>query len=104
MFSVECRQITEITANASLLPTQNIEYSTYSTLSNMAVWCTEFESSDPSPYVKLNFTEPVYLIYAEFRGNGIHNYYVTNFSLIYQNSSNESVTYTDVDGNSVRTS
>ena len=70
----------------------------------MAVWCAE--SSDSAPNVKLNFTEPVYLIYAVFRGENSFNYYVTNFSLIYQNSSNdhENVTYTDVDGNSVRIS
>ena len=102
VFSVECSQIREISSNASLLPDENIEYSTYySQLSNMDVWCAEH--SDLSPNIKLIFTEPVYLLSAVFRGrNSILNYYVTNFSLIYQNPSNENMIYTGVDGNSVR--
>ena len=92
IFTVECRQI-------SLLPTEDIEFSTiYSGLSTMDVWCAV--SSDSSPNADITFTESVYLLYAVVRGTGI--YYVTEFSLTYENSSGESVTYMNVDGDSVR--
>ena len=64
----------------------------------MDVWCAS--SSDSTPNTNVIFTEPFLLLYAVVRGNNI--YYVTDFSLTYENSSGESVTYMDVDGDSVR--
>ena len=65
---------------------------------NIYTWCSSI--SDSSPNVTLTFTEPVYLLYAVVRG--LEAYYVTNFSLIYESPSSESVTYMSVDGISVR--
>ena len=64
-------------------------------------WCANRRSSDPSPNVTLNFTEQVYLIYAVVRGSGF-SFYVTNFSFVYENQSDERVTYMNVSGVSVR--
>ena len=64
----------------------------------MDVWCAY--SSDSTPNANVIFTEPLLLLYAVVRGNDI--YYVTEFSLTYENSSGENVTYVDVDGDSVR--
>ena len=63
------------------------------------IWCAR--SSDPSPNVTLNFTEPLYLLYAVVRGYG-SSYYVTNFSFVYENLSGERITYMNVNGTSVR--
>ena len=68
------------------------------------VWCASHMDSDPLPYVTWNFTEQVYLIYAVVRG-GIDrygSYYVTKFSFVYENQSDERVTYMNVSGVSVR--
>ena len=62
------------------------------------VWCSH---SDPSPYVTWNFTEQVYLIYAVVRGYS-SSYYVTKFSFMYENQSDDRVIYTNVNGVSVR--
>ena len=92
IFTIECRQI-------SLLPTEDVEVSTiYSGLSTTDVWCASL--SDSSQNADITFTEPLYLLYAVVRGTGI--YYVTQFSLTYENSFGESVTYMNVDGDSVR--
>ena len=104
MFCVECRQIQDITINTSLLPDENISYSTnfsrYTSISN--VWCAD--SEDSSPDVNLSFTEPVYLLHAVFRGRSCYNNYVTNFSMVYRSPSGEDVTYMNVNGSSVRCS
>lgn len=107
IFSVECSQITEISSNPSLLPPGNIDYSSVFDLSYMNVsdvWCASHEISDPSPYVTWNFTEQVYLIYAVVRGDSdsFNSYYVTKFSFVYENQSDERVTYMNVGGVSVR--
>ena len=81
-----------------LLP-ESTEFSTrHSILSTMDVWCTWLR--DQSVNANMTFAEPLYLLYAVTRGN--NNGYVTKFSLTYGNSSGESVTYMDVNGNSVR--
>ena len=103
MFSVECRQIQDITSNITLIPPGNVNYSTalsgYRNISN--VWCAHVP--DTSPYVNLTFTEPVYLLSAVLRGRlNIYNNYVTNFSVIYGSPSGENVTYMNVNGSSVR--
>ena len=87
MFSVECNQI-------NLIP---VNFSSVSVLSNMNVWCT---GSIPAQIATVNFTEPVYLLYAVISRNG--NFDVTRFSLSYENSSNASVPYVNVDGINVR--
>ena len=87
MLSVECSQI-------NLIP---VNFSTVSFSSNMDVWCTE--SSLPQN-VTVTFTEQVYLLYAVISRNG--NFDVTRFSLSYENSSNASVPYVNVDEINVR--
>ena len=87
MFSVECNQI-------NLIP---VDFSSVSFSSNMDVWCTD---SLPAQIAAVTFTEPVYLLYAIIRGNGVND--VTTFSLSYENSSNASVPYVNVDGINVR--
>ena len=80
-----------------LLP-ESTEFSTRSsTYSTMDVWCAWI--SDSSPNANMTFAEPLYFLYAVTRGSVSR--YVTKFSLTY-NSSGESVTYTNVDGYSVR--
>ena len=86
MFSVECSQI-------NLVP---VNFSFASVLSNVDVWCPAL----PSPNVTLTFTEPYYLLYIVIRR--IRNSNVTTFSLSYENSSSENVTYVNVDGVYVR--
>ena len=61
-------------------------------------WCAA--SSDSSPTVTLPFTEPLYLLYAIVRGDRPD--YVSKFSVTYENSSGEHMTYTTVDGTMVR--
>ena len=61
-------------------------------------WCAA--SSDSSPTVTLSFTEPLYLLYAIVRGDGSD--YVSDFSIMYENSSGEHVMYMTVDGMLVR--
>ena len=96
MFSVECSQITAVSNNASLLPAENIVFSSILGSAYMDIsdgWCAR--SSDPSPNVTLTFTMPLNLLYAVVRGDGSD--YVSDFSLIYENASSERVTYTNVD-------
>ena len=81
-----------------LLP-ENTEFSTYSsTYSTRDVWCAWL--LDSSPNANMTFAEPLYFLYAVFRGNVSH--YATEISLTYGNSSGNSVTYMNVDGYSVR--
>ena len=91
MFSVECRQI-------SLLPAQNVDYSTSSASSTTDVWCAY--TTDLLPNANMTFAEPLYLLFAVTRGNA--DRYVTAFSLTYGNSSGESVIYMNVDEYYVR--
>ena len=99
MFSVECRQINLLPAADNI----TYSYSTYdSSYSTADVWCAHTTTLDSSPNVNMTFTEPLYLLYFVARGRDTYEYYVTNFSLIYENPSGESVTYTNVDGYSVR--
>ena len=101
LFSVECSQITAVSNNGSLLPTENIVFSSILvTMDISGGWCVG--SSDLSPNVNLTFTMPLYLLHAIVRGYGSN--YVSDFSLIYENASSERVTYTNVDGDSVRQS
>ena len=101
MFSAECRQFRDVSNNVTLLPTNNTHFSStfFSNPGNISnIWCSSI--SDSSPNVILTFTEPLYLLYAVVRGSNM--YYIPEFSIIYENSSGESVTYTNVDGVSVR--
>ena len=92
MFSVECGAI-------NILPPQSTVFSRYaSTYSTTDVWCTRLY--DSSPNANMTFSEPLYLLFAIVRGNRYG--YVTKYSLKYENSSGENVTYMNVDGNSVR--
>ena len=99
-FSVECHQIRDVSSNASLLPVDNIDYSTslvdYMNISD--VWCAYLR--DSLVHVNLSFTESVYLLVAVFRGGNSN--YVTNFSVTYKNPSGENVTYMNINGVSVR--
>ena len=72
MFSVECNQ-------TNLIP---VDFSDVSFSSNMDVWCTDSLSLQ---IVAVTFLEPVYLLYAVIRGNGVND--LTRFSLSYENSS-----------------
>ena len=87
MFSVECNQI-------NLIP---VDFSSVSFSSNMDVWCID---SLPTQIVTGTFPEPVYLLYAVIRGNGVND--VTRFSLSYEDSSGARVRYVNVDGTNVR--
>ena len=99
-------QIIDVNSVASLLPAENINFSSIfnsstfnSSFTNISdVWCTELK--DKSPHVTLNFTEPLYLLYAVIRGDP-PIYYVTNFSFVYENPSVEGITYVNVNGTSV---
>ena len=83
MFSIECRQI-------DLLTPEDIDFTPdgYTLLDGCA---NIFGFST----AQLTFTEPIYLLHAEVRGYSDH--YVTRFSLIYENSFGEIVTYMNVD-------
>ena len=63
------------------------------------MWCSNI--SDSSPNINFTFTEPVYLPYAVVRGL-TEDFFVSNFSLTYENPSGESMIYMNVDGISVR--
>ena len=62
-------------------------------------WCSNY--SDTSPNANLTFTTPLHLLYAVVRGIN-DEFFVSNFSLTYENPSGESVVYKNVDGISVR--
>ena len=87
MFSVECNQINVM----------DIDFSSVSASSNMDVWCTDTLLAQ---IVTNTFSEPVYLLYAVIRGNGVDD--VTRFSLSYENLSGARVLYVNVDGINVR--
>ena len=91
IFPVECSQI-------SVLRNESIRFSSLYPSPNMDVWCPD--PLDPSPNANLTFTEPHYLLYGLFRGNQFD--YIPNFSLTYESLSGEKITYTNVDGFSVR--
>ena len=101
MFSVECSQIRAVSNNNTLLPVENIIFSSYLSPSYMDIssgWCAL--GRDLSPNANLTFTEPLYLLYAVVRGDVPD--YVSGFSFIYANSSGERVTYMTVDRTLVR--
>ena len=56
-------------------------------------------SDERSPYVALDFTQSVYLLYATVRHREVEG---SNFSIMYANSSGHCVPYITVDGVSVR--
>ena len=87
MFSVECNQINVM----------DIDFSSVSPSSNMDVWCTDTLLAQ---IVTVIFPEPVYLLYAVIRGNGLND--VTRFSLSYENLSGARDRYVNVDGINVR--
>ena len=87
MFSVECNQNV-------LIP---VDFSDVSFSLNMDVWCTD---SLLPQIIAVTFNEPIYLLYAAIRGNGVND--VTRFSLSYENSSGARVRYVNVDGINVR--
>ena len=93
IFSVECSQTRAISNNISLLPTENINYSppnTHNRDRNIStLWCPE---TDMLPSVLLTFVEPVYLLYV------VGSFYDNDFSITYENSFGENVTYTKMDG------
>lgn len=97
MFLIECSQIRIVSNDTSLLPVENVKFSSYnSTYMNASTgWCPD--TSDISPSVHLTFAEQLYLLYI-LRFNP----YVANFSITHENSSGENATYTNVDGIYVR--
>ena len=60
-------------------------------------WCAN--ETDRSSYVMMDFTQSLYLLYATVRRAEPG---ASNFSIMYSNLSNYRVTYTNVDGVSVR--
>ena len=96
-FSVECSQIRAVSKNNTLLPPEDIVFSSYlrSYMDISSGWCAA-TSIDSLRTVTLTFTEPLYLFYVIARGHGSD--YVSEFSITYENSSGEHMTYVTVDG------
>ena len=94
--SIECSQIRAISNNISLLPTENIDYYPpnmyYGDMNISTGWCPNI---DMLPSVLLTFVEPVYLLY-------IVGSFYTDFSITYENSFGENITYMNMDGIYVR--
>ena len=98
--SLECSQIRAISNDNSLLPAENVAYSSPPDMyyENMNISTGLCFTTDMSS-VHLTFVEPVYLVYAL----GSFYYYNNNsFSITYKNSFGEDVTYMNMDGIYVR--
>ena len=99
LYSVECSQVRAVSNNITLLPPDDIVFSSYLAFMDISLgWCAS--SSDSSRTVTLPFTEPLYLLYATVRGHGYD--YVSEFSFMYENSSGDHVTYMTADRMMVR--
>ena len=104
-FCVECREIHAVSNDSNLLPAGNIMYSSSLPLDpSMDIlqrWCAN--EIDRSPYVIMDFTQSLYLLYATVTNRRVEPG-ASNFSIMYSNLSNYRVnmTYMNVDGVSVR--